>query len=267
MANKEDKKYLFGQFRCEKCGTTVTGPCNCVCPQCGHKMFEDMMWRCGQLLEYSMACLDAVYNDMGQTLTEEQQFQLHGPKCVELLHDARIMINDGWQFVNADVKEISAATDAYRNGGIQVKNIFWTLFWVAGIILGVILLKNDTMVLEAVLLLIVSLFSVWSNGKGVLEGMRGQVSKDELLSILNQNKDYQRKLGALDDVSAVIVKMAAYDDDARAAAENLDPEAKKLFNLIIQESKPYSKLILEGLRNGNRTVDKVVDLVFSLKRL
>lgn len=267
MANKEDKKYLLGQFRCEKCGNTLTGPCNCVCPRCGHKMFEDMMWRCCQLLEYSMACLDAVYTDQGQTLTEEQEFQLQDSKCVDFLHDARIMIADGWNFVNADLEEINTATEAYRNSGLKVKNVLWALFAVAGIILGVILLKNDTMVLEAVLLLILSLLGAWSNGKSILEDMRGQTSKDELLGILYQNKDFQRKLGALDDVSFLIVKIGALADDAETVAENLNPDAKKLFHLVLRDSKPYTKQILEGLRDGNRTVDEVVDSVCSIKRL
>lgn len=63
------------------------------------------------------------------------------------------------------------------------------------------------------------------------------------------------------------MKIGALADDAEAIAENLNPDAKKLFHLVLRDSKPYTKRILEGLRDGSRTVDEVVDRVCSVKRL
>ena len=267
MAKKEDKRYLFGQFRCEECGKTVTGPCKCVCPHCGHKMFETMMWQCGKLLQYSMACMSAVYEDKGQTLTEEQQFQLHGPKSAELLRDARIMIDDGWNYIHSELKEIGAALDAIPRGGDQSRNLAGAIVGIAGLAFGVFLLSDDSLTTTAVILMIVSAIFFLIKGKRVLDGLRARMSLRRLDDNMKHSKLLHTKLGAIDDVHRVMVKLGAFEDDARAAAENLSPEAYKLFNLIIDESKPYSKRILEGLRAGDRTVDEVVDSVFSLKRL
>ena len=268
MAIKDDKKYLFRHFRCEECGKTVTGPCDCVCPHCGNMMLETMMWQCCKLLQYSIACMSAVYEDMGQVMTEEQQSKLHGSISADFLHDAKIMIDDGWSYITSDLDEIGKAVDAYGGGGLQFKNLVGTLFGIGGIALAVYLLFDDYLTSSTVILMIVSLFCIWKYGKkGALEDLRRQVSKDEVSGVVNQNKHLQRKLGAIENVFGVMMKMGTFDDDARIAAENLDPEAQELFSLIVRESKPYSKRIIEALRDGSRTVDEVVDSVFSLKRL
>ena len=267
MAKKEDKKYLLGQFGCEKCGTTVTGPCNCVCPHCGHKMVETMMWQCGKLLQYSMACMKTVYEDQGKTLTKEQQFELHGPKSADFLHDARIMIDDGWRYIHSELNEISTALDAYPRGGDQSRSLAAALFGIAGLVLGVFLLSDDSLTIHAVIIMIVSALLFLINGKRVLDGLRARMSLRRLDDNMEHNRLLHAKLGAFDDVLRVMVKLGAFEDDARTAAEKLSPEAHELFDLIINEAKPYTKRILEGLRDGNRTVDEVVDSVFSLKRL
>ena len=167
----------------------------------------------------------------------------------------------------AGKKDVSAELEAVRGGGLQSKNLVGMLAGIGGMVLGGNLFMEDSLTSATVVLLISSVFCLWKFGKGILEDLRGRVSFEKLKERARRDKELRDRLGVVNDIFDVMVKTAALDENAKAAAEKLSPEAQKQFDSIIRAYKPYSKRILEGLRNGGRTVDEVVDSVFSLKRL